>query len=62
MIQLSRKELDIIQQQIQSELNLVSIFRSYSNETLDPELKIVYQKISAINMNSYQKLINLLKG
>lgn len=62
MIQLSRKELDIIQQQIQSELNLFSIFRSYSNETLDPELKILYQKISAINMNSYQKLINLLKG
>lgn len=62
MIQLSRKELDTIEAQMQSELNLVTIFRKYSDETTDPELKILYQKISAINQNCYNKLLNLLKG
>ncbi len=62
MIQLSRKELDILEAHIQSELNLVTTFRKYSEETTDPELRILYQKISAINQNCYNKLLNLLKG
>ncbi len=62
MIQLSRKELDIIEAQIQSEQNLVSTFRKHSDQTTDPELKILYQKISAINQNCYNKLLYLLKG
>ena len=62
MIQLSKNELDILEAQIQSEQNLATTFRKYSDDATDPELKILYQKISAINQNCYNKLLNLLKG
>ena len=40
---------------------LIDRFKEYCNQP-DPELKIQYQKIVAINQNSYNKLLNLFNG
>jgi hypothetical protein len=62
MVNLSQKEIKAIDKLLDTESKLIDRFKEYCNLTIDPELKIQYQKIVAINQNSYNKLLNLFNG
>lgn len=62
MMNLSQKEIKSIDKLIEIEGKLSDKFKEYCDLTIDPELKIQYQKIAAINQNCNKKLLNLLNG
>jgi hypothetical protein len=62
MVNLSQKEIKAIDKLLDTESKLIDRFKEYCNQTIAPELKIQYQKIVAINQNSYNKLLNLFNG
>lgn len=59
---LSKNELSEIEQKLLKENELIITFKKFSNETVDPQLKILYQQIAATHQNNYQMLIALLEN
>ena len=57
---IQKRELHLIEEQIDSEAHLAGKFKSYSDETTDPQMRITYQQIAAKHQNYYQSLLRLL--
>ncbi len=60
MIQFSLTEISAIEGQLDNEIDLIDKYKSFCETTTDPQLKILYQQISATHQNHYKMLMKLL--